>query len=142
MSKTKYSVAGEDMTATAIASAMVKKKAFKYSRAHKFYYFETDAVFAGKPVKLFFYRFGRKGEWKALLSTDTALTPYKAYQVYSMRWSIEVLSRVQVPAETWQMPMSRLRFADSVNIPQCPAVQFIIMRQKVRVVRDNRRPVP
>ena len=64
--------------------------AVKYSRAHKFYYFETDAVFAGNAVKLFFYRFGRKGEWKALLSPDTSLTPYKAYQIYSMRWSIEV----------------------------------------------------
>jgi len=41
MGKTKYTVAGEDMTAA--------------------------AVFAGKPIKLFFYRFGRKGEWKALL---------------------------------------------------------------------------
>lgn len=90
MGKTKYTVAGEDMTARAIASAMVRKKAVKYSRAHKFYCFETDAIFAGKAVKLFFYRFGRKGEWKALLSTDTSLTPYKAYQIYSMRWSIEV----------------------------------------------------
>jgi len=90
MSKTKYAVNGEDMTAKAIASAMVRKKAVKYSRAHKFFYFETDAVFAGGAVKLFFYRFGRKGEWKALLSTDTSLTPYKAYQIYSMRWSIEV----------------------------------------------------
>lgn len=90
MGKTKYTVAGEDMTARAIASAMVRKKAVKYSRAHKFYYFETDAIFASKAVKLFFYRFGRKGEWKALLSTDTSLTPYKAYQIYSMRWSIEV----------------------------------------------------
>ena len=91
MGKTKYTVSGEDMTATAIASAMVRKKEVKYSRAHKFYYFETDAVFAGKAVKLFFYRFGRKGEWKALLSTDTSLTPYRAYQIYSMRWSIEVV---------------------------------------------------
>lgn len=90
MSKTKYAVNGEDMTAKAIASAMVRKKAVKYSRAHKFFYFETDAVFAGGAVKLFFYRFGRKGEWKALLSTDTSLTPYKAYQIYSMRWPIEV----------------------------------------------------
>ena len=90
MGKTKYSVAGEDMTARAIASTMVRKKAEKYSRAHKFYYFETDAIFAGKAVKRFFYRLGRKGEWKALLSTDTSLTPYKAYQIYSMHWSIEV----------------------------------------------------
>lgn len=50
----------------------------------------TSTVFAGKALKLFFYRFGRKGEWKALLSTDTSRTPYKTYQIYSMRWSIEV----------------------------------------------------
>lgn len=37
------------------------------------------------------YRFGKKGEWKALLSTDTSLTPFKAYQIYSMRWAIEVV---------------------------------------------------
>lgn len=90
MGKTKYTVSGEDMTAAAIASTAVKRKAVKYSRSHKFHYFETDAVFADKAVKLFFYRFGRKGQWKALLSTDTKLTPYKAYQIYSMRWSIEV----------------------------------------------------
>lgn len=91
MGKTKYTVSGEDMTATAIASAMTRKKEVKYSRAHKFYYFETEAVFAGITVKLFFYRFGRKGVWNALLSTDTKLTPYKAYQIYSMRWAIEVV---------------------------------------------------
>ena len=90
MGKTKYTVSGKDMTAHAIASAMVKRKAVKYSRAHKFYYCMTDATFAGKPVRLFFYRFGRKGEWKALLSTDVTLIPFKAYRIYSMRWSIEV----------------------------------------------------
>lgn len=90
MGKTKYTVAGEDMTARAVASAMVRKKAVKYSRAHKFYYFKTDTVFAGVAVRLFFYRFGRKGEWKALLSTVTSLSPYKAYQIYSMSWFIEV----------------------------------------------------
>lgn len=92
MSKTKYVVDGEEMTAMAIASAMSRKKsAVKYSRSHKFFYFETVAAFAGKSVKLFFYRFGKKGEWKALLSTDTSLTPFKAYQIYSMRWAIEVV---------------------------------------------------
>ena len=33
---------------------------------------------------------GRKGEWKVLLSTDTSLTPYNAYRIYAMHWSIEV----------------------------------------------------
>ena len=36
MNKTKYVVDGEEMTAMAIASAMTKKRAVKYSHAHKF----------------------------------------------------------------------------------------------------------
>ena len=51
---------------------------------------KTKYNVAGKAIKPFFYRFDRKSEWKALLSTGTTLTPYKAYQIYSMRWSIEV----------------------------------------------------
>ena len=90
MSKTKYVVDGAEMTATAIIASATKKKAVKYSRSHKFYFFETNAKFAEKNVKLLFYRFGKKGTWKALLSTNVALTSFKAYQIYSMRWSIEV----------------------------------------------------
>lgn len=33
---------------------------------------------------------GRKGEWKALLSTYTSLISYNAYRIYAMHWSIEV----------------------------------------------------
>ena len=76
---------------------------------------------------------GRKGEWKALLSTDTVLTPYKAYQIYSMRWSIEVLPRVQVPSLPGKMPVHGLRAADSLNVAQYAAIQLIVMRQAVRV---------
>ena len=91
MSKTKYDTTEGAMTANAIIAKESKRKGYvKYSRHYRFYYCEVAATFAWYPVKLFFYRNGRKGEWKALLSTDTSLTPYRAYQIYSMRWSIEV----------------------------------------------------
>ena len=91
MSKTKYSVNGEDMTATAIVSAMVRKKAVKYSRAHKFYFFLTDAVlYPARQSDCSSIASATRVNGKSLLSTDTSLTPYKAYQIYSMRWSIEV----------------------------------------------------
>ena len=91
MSKTKYDTAEGAMTANAIIARESKRKGHvKYSRHHRFYYCEVAANFAGTPVKLFFYRNGRKGEWNALLSTNTALGAYEAYKIYSMRWSIEV----------------------------------------------------
>ena len=47
-------------------------------------------TFAGTPVKLFFYRNGKKGDWNALLSTNTGLNAYEAYKIHSMRWAIEI----------------------------------------------------
>ena len=91
MSKTKYDTADGAMTANAIIAGESKRKGHvKYSRHYRFYYCEVAATFAGTPVKLFFYRNGRKGDWNALLSTNTALGAYEAYKIYSMRWAIEV----------------------------------------------------
>ncbi len=91
MSKTKYDTTEGAMTANAIIAKKSKRKGHvKYSRHYRFFYCEVAATFAGTPVKLFFYRNGRKGEWNALLSTNTALGAYEAYKIYSMRWAIEV----------------------------------------------------
>lgn len=92
MSKTKYDTTEGAMTANAIIAKESKRKGHvKYSRHYRFYYCEVAATFAGTPVKLFFYRNGRKGEWNALLSTNTALGAYEAYKIYSMRWAFEAL---------------------------------------------------
>ena len=55
-----------------------------------FFAIKNSLNFAGTPVKLFFYRNGKNGEWNALLSTNTALSAYEAYKIYSIRWAIEV----------------------------------------------------
>lgn len=91
MSKTKYDTADGAMTANAIIARKSKRKGHvKYSRHYRFYYCEVAATLDGTPVKLFFYRNGRKGDWNALLSTNTVLGAFEAYKIYSMRWSIEV----------------------------------------------------
>ena len=91
MSKTKYDTTEGAMTANAIIARESKRKGHvKYSRHYRFYYCEVAAIFASTPVKLFFYRNGRKGEWNALLSTNSALGAYEAYKLYSMRRAIEV----------------------------------------------------
>lgn len=91
MSKTKYDTEEGAMTANAIIARESKRKNhIKYSRHYKYYCCEATATLDGIPVKLFFFRNGRKGAWNALLSTDTALCAIEAYKIYSMRWSIEV----------------------------------------------------
>ena len=39
---------------------------------------------------MFFCKRGKKEAWKVLLTTDTNLNFMRAYEIYSMRWSIEV----------------------------------------------------
>ena len=52
----------------------------------------TEAVvdMKGIPVKLFFFKQAQRGNWNVLLSTDTTLSATKAYEIYTIRWSIEV----------------------------------------------------
>lgn len=90
MSTTKYAVGGKDMTAKAILGHCRKKKLVKYNRRLRCHYCTMDAVFAGRKVRLFFYRFGRSEKWRGLLTTDTKLEAMEAYRIYALRWSIEV----------------------------------------------------
>ena len=56
----------------------------------KLSYGEMEVTFDGMPVKVFFCRRGKHGNWNGLLTTDTELDFFKAYEIYAMRWSIEV----------------------------------------------------
>lgn len=66
------------------------KKGIKYSRKLHCYYGVMQVNFDGVPVKLFFCRRGKHGNWNGLLTTNTDLDFFKAYEIYAMRWSIEV----------------------------------------------------
>lgn len=66
------------------------KKGIRYSKKLHCYYGEMQVTFDGVPVKLFFCRRGKHGNWKGMLTTNTELGFYKAYEIYAMRWSIEV----------------------------------------------------
>lgn len=90
MGTTKYTTAGKQMTAKAMLGACQRKKLVKYSRRLRCHHCTVDAVFAGRKVRLFFYRFGRSEKWRGLLTTNTKLEAMEAYRIYALRWSIEV----------------------------------------------------
>lgn len=90
MGTTRYTTGGKEMTAKAIVGSCQKKKLVKYSRRLRCHYCMVDAVFAGRKVRLFFYRFGRSEKWRGLLTTNTKLEAMEAYRIYALRWSIEV----------------------------------------------------
>lgn len=91
MGKTKYQTSewGE-MNAKAIIDRLDKTKQIKYSRRLRCHYASVTVRLGKRQVKLFFCRMGRRNGWKVLLTTDLSLAFMRAYEIYAMRWSIEV----------------------------------------------------
>jgi len=54
-------------------------------------YIVMEAEYKEYPVKLFFSRFGQRGKWHLILSTDTSLGYMRLMELYQIRWTIEVL---------------------------------------------------
>ena len=50
----------------------------------------TDVKLGTRQVRLFFCRRGKAEGWRMLLTTDTSVDFMRAYEIYAMRWAIEV----------------------------------------------------
>ena len=91
MGNTKYMTTNwGELSAKAIITKLKAKKEVKYSRRYHCHYSEIEVVLGKRSVKLFFCKRGKKEAWKVLLTTDLNLRFMRAYEIYSMRWSIEV----------------------------------------------------
>ena len=51
---------------------------------------EITVEYKSHVLKLFFCKTSKRGKWHVLVTTDTKLGILKAYEIYSIRWSIEV----------------------------------------------------
>lgn len=91
MGNTKYRTKDwGEMTAKAILSKLQSSKSVSYSRRYRCHHAEITVTLGKREVKLFFCRQGKAGKWRILLTTNTALGFIRAYEIYAMRWSIEV----------------------------------------------------
>lgn len=90
MGKTRYLFNQKKLTAKEIIDYLRKSKRLKRSRQLSYYYSEAVVDFNGTPVKLFFCKTSRKGNWNVFLTTDLTLCFEQTYKLYSIRWSIEV----------------------------------------------------
>ena len=66
------------------------RKIRKRCRKYHCEYLVVDTLLDGIPVRLFLCRRTKQDGWKTLLTTDTSLSFVRAYEIYAMRWSIEV----------------------------------------------------
>lgn len=90
MGKTRYWFNDKKLTAREIIDYQRKTKKLKRSKQLSCYYSEAVVEFNDIPVKLFFCKTSRKGNWNVLMTTNLELTFEQAYKIYSIRWSVEV----------------------------------------------------
>jgi hypothetical protein len=90
MGKTRYGAFEKNLTAKEIVDLLRRKKKVVRSKLLGFYHAEVIVDFKGIPVKLFFCKTSKKGNWNGILTTNTNLTFEEAYKIYSIRWSVEV----------------------------------------------------
>ena len=91
MGNTKYlTTKWGELTAKAIISKLLGSKSVKYSRRYRCHYASVDVMLSGRKVRLFFCRRGKREGWKILLTTNVKLDFLRAYEIYAMRWAIEV----------------------------------------------------
>ena len=79
-----------ELSAKAIVTKLKTKKEVRYSRRYHCHYAEIEVRLGKRSVRLFFCKRGKKDAWKVLLTTDLNLRFMRAYEIYAMRWSIEV----------------------------------------------------
>lgn len=91
MGNTKYTTASwGELSAKAVITKLKAKKEVKYSRRYHCHYAEVEVMLGKRAIRLFFCKRGKKETWKVFLTTDLSLRFTRAYEIYSMRWSIEV----------------------------------------------------
>ena len=90
-SKTLYQTEDGSHSAPTLVKLEKKQKRQKYSRKLRCFYMVYDAIYGNVPVRIFLIRRTKYGKWKGLLTTDTEMDFFKAWETYSRRWSLEVV---------------------------------------------------
>jgi hypothetical protein len=90
MGKTHYRFEGNEYTPKQLSEIMKNRKKVKRVKALNLYCADVLVDFKGTPLKLFFCKNSKRGKWHVLATTNTKLGIIKAYQTYSIRWTVEV----------------------------------------------------
>jgi len=88
-SKTKYLFRGKELNFSEILT-ILKRTKMRRNRKLNCHFYEASVDFKGIAVKIFFCKMGKNGSWHGLLTTDTKLSFEKAFEIYAIRWTIEV----------------------------------------------------
>jgi hypothetical protein len=86
----KYTIEGKLMHIRQIILSMERKHAH-YCRKYKSHYIKVRTSVDSQPVVLYFIRYGHQSRWHLLLTSQTELNFVQTFELYQIRWNIEVL---------------------------------------------------
>lgn len=90
MGNTRYKVHGRQHNALELASLHERSKT-KACRKYKCRYISLQATYGKQPIRIFLIKYGRNSNWNILLTSDLSLDFVKCFELYQIRWNIEVL---------------------------------------------------
>ena len=90
MGNAKYLYNGQLYDAATLLKRLKRSSKAKYCKKLKAWFIVADVQYKDYPVRIYFSRFGKRGKWHVLLSTDTSLEYNAMMEIYHIRWTIEV----------------------------------------------------
>ena len=89
MNRHKFSYKGKLYTTSGLI-ALLERKTSHYSRKFKCRYIDVTVQFEDIDFRLFLIKYGTKGNFRAVLTTNMKLNFAEMMDIYKIRWSIEV----------------------------------------------------
>ena len=91
LNKTRYKVAGKVHCAHELIA--LNQREAKKCRKYKCLYVALNGMLGEQNVRIYLIKYGRNENWNILLSSDMRMKFEEAFELYQMRWSIEVLNK-------------------------------------------------
>ncbi len=92
MGNTKYTVCERSYNAYELIAAYERER-IRGCRKYKCQYIPLRGKLGGQPVRIFLIRYGHNRRWNILLTSDLSMSFVKAFEIYQIRWNIEVLNK-------------------------------------------------
>lgn len=92
MGNAKYLVHGKLHNAMELIALYERERAHN-CRLYKCHYISLQGKLGEQSVRIFLIRYGRNQRWNILICTDLSMSFVQAFEVYQIRWNIEVLNK-------------------------------------------------
>lgn len=92
MGKTKYEVREKLHNANELV-ALYEREESHQCKKYKCLYISLRARLGDQPVRIFLIKYGKSRNWNIMLCSDMSMGFVRAFELYQMRWNIEVLNK-------------------------------------------------